>query len=65
MPSNIERTMIPETVEKIIREFDFHNYGLNIEPTDDHEWPPVLAEQITVAVMQEIAAALNVAWGMR
>lgn len=45
--------MIKE-IEKIIRDFDYDNYGLHLEVTKDHEWPPVLAMQIVKAVAGEI-----------
>lgn len=58
--------MIPETVEKAIREFDWDDFGQHLtDAGPSQEWPAALASVITVAIMKDIAAALNAAWGVQ
>lgn len=57
--------MIPQAIENVIRDFDFHDYGMPdevIDPTSPNaEWVAVLADQIAMVVQEEITEALRVA----
>lgn len=54
--------MIPETIEKVIRGFDYCEYDLHtLHDLEEggHSWPPALAEQISIAIAPEIEAILR------
>lgn len=55
--------MLPQIIEKVIRSFDFDNFGIDgfsdIQDPNTHEWPPELAKEITEAISPEIEAALT------
>lgn len=55
--------MIPQTIEQVLRDFDWHNYGMHEldGDLDAHEWPPVLAAQIAEAITPEIESVLRAA----
>lgn len=55
--------MIPDMIEKVIREFDFATFGIegfsDLADPNTHEWPPELAAQITAELADIISAVLT------
>ncbi len=57
--------MLENEIEKIIRDFDYTDYGLHFSAKGKtHEWPPVLAHQIAVHVGKQIAEVVRAAQGI-
>jgi hypothetical protein len=54
--------MLQKTIEQVIRDFDFHNYGIegfgDLQDPNTHEWPPELAAEIVKAVSGDIEQAM-------